>query len=128
MPLARIDLIRGKPPSYRRTIGDVVYNAMVEVLKAPENDRFQVIAEHDADDFVFDRTFFGIDRSDDVVFVQLTLAEGRTLEQKRGFYRRVVDELNRRLNLRREDVFISLVGTGRDDWSFGNGEASLVKS
>jgi 4-oxalocrotonate tautomerase len=128
MPLARIDLIGGKPPSYRRTIGDVVYKAMVEVLKAPESDRFQVIAEHDADDFVFDRTFFGIERSDDVVFVQLTLAEGRTLEQKRGFYKQVVDELNRRLNLRREDVFIGLVGTGRDDWSFGNGEASLVKS
>jgi 4-oxalocrotonate tautomerase len=79
MPLARIDLIKGKPRSYRRTIGDVVYKAMVEVLKAPENDRFQVIAAHEADDFVFDRTFFGIERSDDVVFVQLTLAEGRTL-------------------------------------------------
>ena len=36
---------------------------MVEVLKAPENDRFQVIAEHDAEDFVFDRNFFGIERS-----------------------------------------------------------------
>ena len=30
--------------------------------------------------------------------------------------------------LRREDVFISLVGTGREDWSFGNGESSLIKS
>jgi 4-oxalocrotonate tautomerase len=60
--------------------------------------------------------------------VQVTLAEGRTLEQKRGFYKQVVDELNQRLKLRREDVFICLVGTGRDDWSFGNGEASLVKS
>ncbi|MGA9894987.1 MAG: tautomerase family protein [Xanthobacteraceae bacterium] len=128
MPLARIDLIKGKPSSYRRTIGEVVYKAMVEVLKAPENDRFQVIAEHDADDFIYDPTFFGIERSADVIFVQLTLAEGRTPEQKRGFYKQVVDELGRRLKLRREDVFISLVGTGRDDWSFGNGEASLVKS
>jgi len=127
MPLARIDLIRGKPADYRRTIGEVVYKAMVEVLKAPENDRFQVIAEHDAEDFVYDPTFFGIERSADIVFVQLTLAEGRTLEQKRGFYKQVADQLNRRLNLRHEDVFISLVGTGRDDWSFGNGEASLVK-
>jgi 4-oxalocrotonate tautomerase len=98
------------------------------ILKAPENDRFQVIAEHDADDFVFDPTSFSIERSADLVFVQLTLAEGRTLEQKRGFYKQVVDELNQRLNMRREDVFISLVGTGRDDWSFGNGESSLVKS
>jgi Tautomerase enzyme len=94
----------------------VVYKAMVEILNAPENDRFQVINEHDADNFVYDPTFFG--SSADVVFVQLTLAEGRTLlEQKRGFYKQVVDDLNQRLNLRREDVFISLVGqaatTGR---------------
>lgn len=27
-----------------------------------------------------------------------------------------------------EGVFVSLVGTGRDDWSFGNDEPSLVKS
>jgi phenylpyruvate tautomerase PptA (4-oxalocrotonate tautomerase family) len=98
MPLARIDLIKGKPSHYRRTIGDVVYKVMVEILNAPENDRFQVINEHDADNFVYDPTFFGIERSADVVFVQLTLAEGRTLEQKRGFYKQVVDELNQRLN------------------------------
>jgi 4-oxalocrotonate tautomerase len=101
---------------------------MVEILNAPENDRSQVISEHDADNFVYDPTFFGIERSADVVFLQLTLAEGRTLEQKRGFHEQVVDELNQRLNLRREDVLISLVDTGRDDWSFGNGDSSLVKS
>jgi phenylpyruvate tautomerase PptA (4-oxalocrotonate tautomerase family) len=128
MPFARIDLIKGKRSDYRRTIGDIVYKAMVEILKAPENDRFQVINEHDTDNFVYDPTFFGIERSADLVFVQLTLAEGRTLEQKRGFYKRVVDELNQRLQLRREDVFISLVGTGREDWSFGNGDSLLVKS
>jgi 4-oxalocrotonate tautomerase len=89
---------------------------------------FQVIAEHDEANFIYDPNFFGISRSKDLIFVQLTLAEGRTLEQKRGFYKRVVDDLHERLGARREDVFFNLVGTGRDDWSFGNGEASLAKS
>ena len=97
MPLARIDLIKGKPAKYRQTIGDVVYTAMVEILKAPKNDRFQVIAEHDPTDFIYDPNFFGISRSKDVIFVQLTLAEGRTLEQKQSFYKRVVDDLHERL-------------------------------
>jgi len=127
MPFARIDLIKGKSAAHRRTVGEVVYKAMVEILKAPENDRFQVITEHDPENFIYDPSFFGIERSADLVFVQLTLAEGRTIEQKRGFYRQVVDDLHQRLNLRPEDVFVSLVGTGRDDWSFGKGEASLVK-
>ena len=34
----------------------------------------------------------------------------------------MADELNRRLKVRREDVFISLVFVNREDWSFGNGE------
>jgi 4-oxalocrotonate tautomerase len=126
MPLARIDLIKGKSVEYQQTVGDVVYRAMVDVLKAPKDDRFQVIAEHDEAQFIYDPNFLGISRSKDVIFVQLTLAEGRTLEQKRGFYKRVVDDLHERLGVRREDVVFSLVGTGRDDWSFGNGEASLV--
>jgi 4-oxalocrotonate tautomerase len=128
MPLARIDLIKGKPAQYRQAVGDAVYTAMVEILKAPKDDRFQVIAEHDAANFIYDPNFFGISRSKDVIFVQLTLAEGRTLEQKRAFYKRLVDDLHDRLGVRKEDVFVSLVGTGREDWSFGNGEASLVKS
>jgi 4-oxalocrotonate tautomerase len=101
---------------------------MVEILKAPNDDRFQVITEHDEVNFVYDPQFFGVSRSKDLIFIQLTLAEGRTVEQKRGFYKAVVDDLHERLGVRREDIFFSLIGTGRDDWSFGNGEASLVKS
>ncbi len=127
MPLARIDLIAGKSDEYRQTIGDVVYEAMVDTLKAPKDDRFQVITEHAAANFIFDPKFFGIDRSPDCIFIQLALASGRTLEQKRGFYKQVADELHRRLDVRREDVFINLVPVAREDWSFGNGEASLVK-
>jgi 4-oxalocrotonate tautomerase len=128
MPFARIDLIKGKSVEYRQTIGDAVYRAMVEILKAPNDDRFQVITEHDEVNFVYDPQFFGVSRSKDLIFIRLTLAEGRTVEQKRGFYKAVVDDLHERLGVRREDIFFSLIGTGRDDWSFGNGEASLVKS
>jgi hypothetical protein len=76
---------------------------------------------------VYDPHFFGIERSPDCVFIQLTLKDGRTTEQKREFYRKVVDDLHARLGMRREDVFISLVPSGAEDWSFGNGEASLVR-
>jgi hypothetical protein len=54
MPLARIDLAEGRSANYRKTIGEVVYDAQVEVLKAPKNDRFQVVTEHPAQDFIFD--------------------------------------------------------------------------
>lgn len=126
MPFARIDLIQGQSAAFRRTVGDVVYQAMVGILKAPEGDRFQVVNEHAPENFVYDPDFLGIHRTAGCIFIQLTLVGGRSLEQKRGFYKQVVDQLHDRLGVRREDVVIGLVPVEREDWSFGNGEASLV--
>ncbi len=86
MPLARIDMVQGKTAEFRQTVGDVVYQAMHDILKAPKDDRFQVIAEHAPGNFVFDPDFLGIHRSQGCIFVQLTLVAGRTVEQKRAFY------------------------------------------
>jgi 4-oxalocrotonate tautomerase len=127
MPLARIDLAQGKSAEYRSTIGEVVYQAMVDILKAPKDDRFQVINEHPAENFIFDRAFMGIQRSDDCVFIQLTLNAGRSLEQKRGFYKAVSEGLHRKLDLKPADVFINLVEVNKENWSFGNGEAQLAQ-
>lgn len=126
MPLVRIDLASGKTEHYRRTVGDVVYEAMIATLNAPADDRFQIIAEHSGNDFVIDKNYLGIERSDNVVVIQMTLNAGRTLDQKRAFYKAVADGLYERLQLRREDVFINLVETAKENWSFGNGLAQYA--
>ena len=126
MPLIRIDLIQGKSADYRGTIGEVVYEAMLAILNVPKNDRFQVITEHPVEGFVFDPTYLGIQRSSDCLFIQLTLNEGRTVEQKQRFYKAVADGLHQRLGLRREDVFINLMEVTKENRSFGNGEAQYV--
>jgi phenylpyruvate tautomerase PptA (4-oxalocrotonate tautomerase family) len=126
MPLARIDLVRGKSADYKRTITDVVYEAVVNILKAPPNDRFQIINEHAPEDQIADENYLGITRTRDCVFIQLTLNAGRSLDQKKGFYKAVADGLNERLGLRREDVFINLVEVAKENWSFGNGVAQYA--
>ncbi len=123
MPLARIDLIQGKPASYRQTVGDVVYQAMTATLNVPAHDRFQVITEHPAENLIFDPGYLGISRTQDFILIQVTLNAGRTMELKRAFYKAVADGLHERLGLRREDVLINLVEAGKGDWSFGNGIA-----
>jgi phenylpyruvate tautomerase PptA (4-oxalocrotonate tautomerase family) len=127
VPLVRIDLAQGKSVDYRSTIGDVVHDAMIEVLKVPKDDRFQVISEHPDQSFVFDSTYLGVKRSKDCVFVQITLNAGRTVDQKRDFYKAIADGLHQRLNLRREDVLVNLVEVSKENWSFGNGEAQYAK-
>jgi 4-oxalocrotonate tautomerase len=63
MPFARIDLIEGQSAMFRKTVSDVIYQAMVSVLKAPEGDRFQVVNEHPPENFVYDPDFIGIHRT-----------------------------------------------------------------
>ena len=128
MPFARIDMIEGRSDAFRQAVGEIVYQAMVEILKAPAGDRFQVVSEHRAVNFIYDPEFLGIQRTPGCIFIQLTLIGSRTLEQKRGFYGRVADQLHAQLGVRREDVVINLVPVTAEDWSFGNGEASLVKA
>jgi 4-oxalocrotonate tautomerase len=126
MPLARIDLVAGKSADYRRAIGDVIYEAIVEILKAPKDDRFQIFTEHAPDCHIADEGYLGIRRTKDCVFIQLFLNQGRTVEQKKSFYKAVADGLHERLGMRREDVFIGLVEVPKENWSFGNGEAQYA--
>jgi phenylpyruvate tautomerase PptA (4-oxalocrotonate tautomerase family) len=51
---------------------------------------------------------------------------GRTLEQKKAFYKKIADGLHERLGLRREDVLINLVEVAKENWSFGNGIAQYA--
>jgi 4-oxalocrotonate tautomerase len=126
MPLVRIDLLEGKTPEYRIQVGQIVYQALLDVLGVPKDDRFQIITEHPKAGLQFDRDYLGVHRSDDCVFVQITLSSGRTVEMKQRFYKAVADGLHESLKLRREDVFISLVEVSKENWSFGNGVAQYV--
>ena len=126
MPLVRIDLLEGKSPEYRAQVGQIIYQAMLEVIGVPKDDRFQIVTEHPKAGLQFDRDFLGIHRSDDCVFIQISLSSGRTVETKQRFYKAVADGLHEALKVRREDVFINLVEVAKENWSFGNGEAQYV--
>jgi phenylpyruvate tautomerase PptA (4-oxalocrotonate tautomerase family) len=125
MPLVRVDLRRGKDAAYRQEIGRVVYEAMVSV-GVPANDRFQIVAEHDADDFLFDPTYLGIERTEDLVIIQITWNEGRTLEQKKLLYKTIAERLGKTPGVSPENVLINLVEVKKENWSFGMGVAQYA--
>lgn len=126
MPFVRIDLAKGKPAEYRKAIGEIIYAAMIETINVPADDKFQVIGEHPPEDLNFPKSYLGIEYSKDIVFIQITLNAGRTVEMKKAFYKRIADDLHTRLGIRREDVFINLVEVAKENWSFGNGVAQYA--
>ena len=126
MPLVRIDLIRGKSAQYRKTLGEIVYAAMTDLINVPKDDKFQVITEHAPEDLNFAESYLGNHYSQDIIFIQVTLNAGRSVELKKAFYKRIVDDIQTRLNTRPDDVVINLVEVAKENWSFGHGIAQYA--
>ncbi|PLK47783.1 tautomerase family protein [Uliginosibacterium sp. TH139] len=126
MPLVRIDIKKNPDASYVKKLGKVVYESMKAAINVPDKDNFQVLTEHDDDHFVYDPTYLGINRTDGVVFIQITLNEGRTTDQKKLLYTTIAEGLKREAGVRPEDVFINLVEVKKENWSFGGGVAQYA--
>ncbi|MFJ2524903.1 tautomerase family protein [Pseudomonas capeferrum] len=126
MPLVRIDSKRHPDPTHLPMVGQVVYAALRATINVPEHDNFQVLTEHDDDRLVNDPQYLGIARTDGQVFIQITLSEGRTVDQKKALYLAIAEGLNREAGVRKEDVFINLVEVRKENWSFGNGIAQYA--
>ena len=127
MPLVRIDYRKGIHNDLGNKIGAIVYRSMVETINVPENDNFQIITEHEADELIYDPDYLGIHRSNGIIIIQITLNEGRTTEMKKAFYKMVAESLHQELGLGKEDIFLNLVEVKKENWSFGNGVAQYAQ-
>jgi len=125
MPLTHISLRAGKPEAYRQAIFDSLYRAMRETLNVPEDDQFITITEHDAANFRYG-PYLGVARSDDLVFIQMTVFNTRSAEQKKALFRRIVELLGENPGIRPEDVFVNLLEAAKENWSLGHGLAQFA--
>ena len=126
MPLVRISLIRGKSREYIHAISEGVHQAMVDTYQVPDGDRFQLINQHEPEDFIYDPSYLGIQRTDDAVFIHITAGNWRNTATKKALYRAIADRLSRDPGVRPEDVQIVISSNERDEWSLGNGVASYL--
>jgi 4-oxalocrotonate tautomerase len=125
VPLLHISLRAGKPEAYRQAIFDSLYRAMREALNVPEDDQFMTITEHDAANFRYGNAF-GVIRSADVVYIQITVFDSRTAEQKKALFRRIAALLGERPGIRPEDVFVNVLDAAKENWSVGHGLAQFA--
>jgi phenylpyruvate tautomerase PptA (4-oxalocrotonate tautomerase family) len=122
MPFVRIDLGKQYPDGVGQQVGDIVYQAMIHHVNVPADDKFQVITKHDADELVTPKSYLGIEYSAGIIFIQVTLNEGRSTELKKKFYKVICQGLVEKLQIRPEDIVINLIEVNKENWSFGNGE------
>ncbi|HLL29297.1 MAG TPA: tautomerase family protein [Xanthobacteraceae bacterium] len=126
MPLVRISLRKGKPAAYRKKIAENIYLALRETFDVPEEDRFVTVHEYEADNFFFSASYLGIARSDDLVIIQITVSNTRSVAQKQALFKRIVERLQKEPGLKPDDIFINLLEVAKENWSFGRGIAQYV--
>ncbi len=127
MPLVQIHLRQGQSADFRRKVGEIIYQTMLDTINVPQKDNFQIITEHDKNSLIYDPEYLNIQRTDGIVVIQITLNEGRTLERKKAFYKQLAERLHAELGIRMEDVFINLIEVKKENWSFGNGIAQYAE-
>lgn len=125
MPILHISLRAGKPEAYRQAIFDGLYRAMREALNVPEDDQFMTITEHDAANFRTGNAY-GVARSAEVVYIQITVFSTRTPEQKKALFRRIAELLGENPGIRPEDVFVIVLDAAKENWSVGRGLAQFA--
>lgn len=126
MPLVKIWLRRGKNPDYLRSVGDCIHEALMAQANVPADDRFQIFNELDDDALIAHPSYGGVSRSADLIVIEITLNAGRTVEIKKNLYADIAARLGRTVDLRPDDVMISLVEVTKENWSFGGGKATYA--
>jgi phenylpyruvate tautomerase PptA (4-oxalocrotonate tautomerase family) len=126
MPLVRIDVRQGKSTHQLGRIVDGVHRALVETISVPALDKFQVVTEHPPERLIADAEYLGIRRSEGVVLIQITISQGRTVEQKKALFAAIAKNLTNDADVRPEDVFVNLLEVPKENWSFGNGIAQYA--
>ena len=77
MPLVQISLLKGKSNDHIRAIADSVHQALTETYEVPIDDRFQLIHQHEPEEFIYDANYLDIQRSKDVVFINILASNWR---------------------------------------------------
>lgn len=126
MPFVKIFLRSGKNDDYLRAVGASIHEALVSAANVPADDRFQAVIQLDENELAFHRSYGGVERTNDLIIIEVTLNVGRTVEIKRNLYEAIADNLQRDPGVRKDDVLISLVEVTKENWSFGGGRATYA--
>lgn len=127
MPFIRVSYLK---PQYDvaqlASVSHTIMSALIQHFNVPEDDLFQAFHAHNPEEFFYSSDYLGVERSNGLLFIQITLKSGRTTDQKTRFYKALAEQLSSTVPMRKEDVFIVLVDNEFVDWSFGNGIAQML--
>src|SRR5258708_34670113 len=108
MPLVRIDISKDASADLIRIVGDVVYDAMVEIANVPRHDKFQIVTRHAPEELIYPAEgYLGTKYSPEIIFIQWPWVAGRSTDARKRFYQKIADEIHAKVKLSKQNSVTS---------------------
>ncbi|APT46463.1 tautomerase family protein [Bacillus safensis] len=129
MPFVKVSYIENEyDKESLASISQTIMKALMKEFHVPEKDYFQVFSSHKKEEFYYDSNYLlRHERDHRLLYIHITCGSGRTQEQKQFLYKEIAEQLYDQLHIPKENVFIMLIETGLENWSFGEGFAQMIK-
>ena len=122
MPMTHISMRSGKSAQFRSAVLKGIHETLHEAMGVHPEAFFMTITEHEEANFLANMTF-PFKRSLELLLIQITLTAGRSADDKKRFYERLVAKLQADPGVDPADVSINIIEVASEDWSPGNGLA-----
>ena len=117
MPNIQIDLDRDLFDAHGDELSAAIHQAQIDALEIPADDLFQVFTPHGPGELRFDPGYNGVDRRS-LVLMRVTMVHMYSVATKQRFFASVAKRFAE-VGVRSEDLLISVVENGFEDWYAG---------
>jgi phenylpyruvate tautomerase PptA (4-oxalocrotonate tautomerase family) len=118
MAIVRVDFAQSQPIEFAPLVAQVIDATMQTVLNIPARENFIVCQPFSKGTTLYAPEYCSADRLEQIIFIQITLNQGRTTELKNMFFQQLKLALVDTGLLTTENVFVNLVEVARENWSF----------
>lgn len=115
MPLVNVYMREGTTPEHRRNVSLGIHRSMVDVLRIPEDDQFHFIHEFKPENVQMQSAFFGIERGDRTMAIQLFINH-REPGVKADLFAAIRENLRQIAGVPEEDILLCVVETNSENW------------
>jgi phenylpyruvate tautomerase PptA (4-oxalocrotonate tautomerase family) len=129
MPLAKIYFVEGRYDEARiAKVSGAVQAALMNTLRVPPEDFYQLIFELPKNRFLHTPSFVGMHYTDDLIILDVTFIQGRPKETRLALLKDINTRIAAAANVAPDDVLITLYEVPGENISFGQGEAQRANA
>ena len=108
MAIVRVDYSSGQTAAFTSIVSRIIDSTMRELLNVPSHENYIVCQEHKAGDVFHSPETGSHQRINDIVFIQVTLNQGRTAELKLTFLEELATRISNATNISKGNIYINL--------------------